>query len=110
MKLLLDQNLSWKLVKRMEDLFPDCSHVRLLGIEKEDDPMIWEYAKHHGYIIVTQDIDFFEISILRGFPPQIIWLRCGNTSTTYIERILRENYQVIEGFAKNLSSGCLELA
>ncbi|MCB0572107.1 MAG: DUF5615 family PIN-like protein [Phaeodactylibacter sp.] len=59
MKRLLDQNISWKLVNRIKDLFPGSDHVRLLGIEKEDDLLVWEYAKTHGFLIVTQDIDFF---------------------------------------------------
>ena len=37
MKLLFDQNLSFKLCEQLASLFPESSHVRLLGLEKADD-------------------------------------------------------------------------
>lgn len=33
MKLLFDENLSHKLVRTLEDLFPDSEHVRDLGLK-----------------------------------------------------------------------------
>jgi predicted nuclease of predicted toxin-antitoxin system len=40
---------------------------------------------------------------------KVIWLRCGNTSTSNIETILRSNYDTIEDFILNLEEICLEL-
>ncbi len=37
MKLLFDQNLSHRLIKSLEDLFPDCQHVRVIGFAEADD-------------------------------------------------------------------------
>jgi predicted nuclease of predicted toxin-antitoxin system len=37
MRLLFDQNLSRKLVKRLADIFPDSSHVQLHGLPEADD-------------------------------------------------------------------------
>jgi predicted nuclease of predicted toxin-antitoxin system len=48
-KLLFDQNLSHKLVRRLSDLFPDSSHVREIGLKEADDPSVWEYAKKAFY-------------------------------------------------------------
>jgi predicted nuclease of predicted toxin-antitoxin system len=45
MKVLLDHHLSHKLVKRLADLFPDSTQIRLLGFARTDDNVIWEYAK-----------------------------------------------------------------
>ncbi len=42
------------------------------------DEEIWQYAQEHDYIIVTQDADFHEYSLLYGGPPLVIWLKCGN--------------------------------
>ncbi len=64
MKLLFDQNLSHLLVKRLVDLFPASSHVRLLGLDQADDGQIWNYAKEHGFTVVSQDADFAERSRL----------------------------------------------
>ncbi len=37
MKLLFDQNLSFKLCERLADLFPDSSQARLAGLAEADD-------------------------------------------------------------------------
>lgn len=45
MKLLFDQNLSYKLCQRLADLFPGSSQVRLLGLREADDQAVWHYAQ-----------------------------------------------------------------
>lgn len=37
MKLLFDQNLSFKLCVKLADLFPDSNQVRLLGLDQAED-------------------------------------------------------------------------
>jgi len=81
MKLLFDQNLSFKLVDRLADLFPDSDQVRRLGLDQADDRAIWEHAKRSGFVLVTQDSDFADLAALLGPPPKVIWLRCGNQPT-----------------------------
>ena len=111
MKLLLlfDQHLSYKLLNRLQDLYPGSKHVKSENMSESDDLEIWEYAKNHGYTIVTKDVDFFDIGLIKGQPPKVIWLRCGNTSTRYIEQVLRKNYPLIKDFVFNLPQMCLEL-
>jgi predicted nuclease of predicted toxin-antitoxin system len=53
-KLLLDQNLSPRLVNRLVDLYPDSSHVYLIGLDTAPDLIIWEYARDNEFIIVTR--------------------------------------------------------
>ncbi len=108
MKLLFDQNLSFKLARRLSDLFPNSSQVRLIAMEKKDDLAIWEYAKINDYVLITQDSDYFELSTLMGYPPKVIWLRCGNQTTEYVERLIRVNHLEIIAFANNPLAGCLE--
>jgi predicted nuclease of predicted toxin-antitoxin system len=48
MKLLFDQNLSHKLVQALADIYPDCRHVRNIGLKTADDSVIWLYAKNNG--------------------------------------------------------------
>ncbi|NEP17287.1 MAG: hypothetical protein F6J97_10325 [Leptolyngbya sp. SIO4C1] len=45
MKLLLDENLSDRIVSRIIDLYPDSEHVKTLALTNTDDGIIWEYAK-----------------------------------------------------------------
>ena len=58
MKLLFDQNLSFKLCRLLVEAFPESNQIRLLGMEQADDRAIWEYAKINGFILVSQDVDF----------------------------------------------------
>ena len=89
MKLLFDQNLSHRLPKRLDDLYPGSTQVRLLGLDRATDTAIWEHAKPEGFVIVTRDVDLAEIAILRGAPPLVVWLRGGNSSTAAVETALR---------------------
>ena len=96
MKLLFDHNLSYRLVERLSDLFPDSSHVRIVGLERADDEVIWNYAQEHGFVIVTQDSDFIDWNKIRRAPPKIIWIRCGNQSLAETEQRIRECAPAIE--------------
>lgn len=89
MKLLFDQNLSHRLVGLMEDLFPNSIHVRQTGLHEADDLTIWNHAKGHDLVTVTQDSDYADWNKIRGAPPKIIWLRCGNASVDQIHSKLR---------------------
>jgi Uncharacterized protein conserved in bacteria len=108
-KFLLDQNLSYKLVADLQTLYPGTSQVRLLGMQRADDGTIWEHAKRHGFIIVTQDSDFHELSVLYGHPPKVIWLKCGNAPKDTIRRILIGNVDAIRRFHEDSQHSCLEI-
>lgn len=109
MKLLLDQNLSPRLVRRLADLYPNSSHVAEVGLDRSLDKEVWNYARQHGYLIVTKDVDFSELSLLQGFPPKVVWIRRGNCSTQDIELILRANFNSIKAMNEDASTGILEL-
>src|SRR3989344_4634103 len=88
MKLLLDQNISRKLVKTLGRAFPGTNHVFILGLSTASDFEIWEYARTHAYVVVTQDSDFSERIAIHGHPPKVVWLRVCNTSTQHIKTLL----------------------
>jgi predicted nuclease of predicted toxin-antitoxin system len=58
---------------------------------------------------VTQDSDFNDFGIILGYPPKVIWLRTGNTTTGNVERILKENKDLIRSFGKDKKTGVLYL-
>ena len=64
MRLLLDQNLSPRLVPELVDLYPDSTHVREVGLQTADDDRVWRYAAEHGFVVVSKDADFHERSLL----------------------------------------------
>ena len=97
-KLLLDANLSPRLVAALGDLYPGATHVREVDLQLADDDTIWDYARAHGMAIVSKDGDFRQLSFLLGAPPKVIWLRRGNCSTKTVEAILRQYHQEVVAF------------
>jgi predicted nuclease of predicted toxin-antitoxin system len=109
MKLLFDQNLSFKLCRSLNDVFPDSSQVRLLRLANASDRALWEYAKSNDFAMVSLDADFAEMAALLGAPPKVIWLRCGNQSTAVIEALLREHRDAIGLFERDTTAACIEI-
>ncbi len=109
MKLLFDQNLSFKLCQTVADLFPGSGHVRALGLSEVGDQAIWDYAKANGFAIVSQDVDFAEMATMLGTPPKVIWLRAGNQSTAALSMLLRRHAEIIMTFASDDIAACLEI-
>ena len=62
-------------------------------MEQASDAELWERAKEDGYTLVTKDSDYSDMSVLRGFPPKVIWIRLGNCTTGQIEELLRRNHE-----------------
>ena len=109
MRLLFDQNLSFKLCQIVGDLFPQSSHVQSHGLAEVTDRALWEFAKANGFAIVTQDGDFAELAALLGSPPKVIWLRTGNQMTAVIADLLRRQAEAIRSFEGDDSAACLEI-
>ncbi|MBE9176426.1 DUF5615 family PIN-like protein [Synechocystis salina LEGE 06155] len=109
MKLLLDENLSDRIIQQIIDLFPDSEHVKTLGLINTDDLIVWEYAKVNGFVIVSKDSDFHQRSLLYGHPPKFIYLRVGNCPTSKITQILRDNLDSIIQFANSQTESVLIL-
>ncbi len=109
MKLLLDQNLSRRLLPALEPLFPGSSQVQLLGMETAMDRDLWSFAMANGYAIVTKDSDFVEMSALYGLPPKVVWLNLGNVSNSVVGAILLAHTEAIHAFLDNADDGVLEL-
>ena len=112
MKLLFDQNVFYRISQLIEDIFPESKQVRNLKLENATDRRIWDFAKKNNYCIVTFDSDFYDLSLVQGSKPKIIWLRMGNTSTKSLEKIIRENEILIKEFLENSDYkeiSCLEL-
>lgn len=91
MKLLFDENLSPRLVAELSAEFPGSVHVHDVGFGAAPDSAVWEYARDNGFVIVSKDSDFADLSVLYGAPPKIIWIRRGNCSTAAISALLRSH-------------------
>ena len=112
MKLLFDQNISFRVAKKLQSHFSGCLHVSDCKLNDSEDPYIWEYAKNNDFAIVTFDSDFYDISIINGHPPKIIWLRTGNLKTNDIVQLMIDNQKTIISFLEQKEYkdiACLEL-
>ena len=110
MKLLFDENLSPHLTEALSDIYPDSTHVAQCGLQSADDATVWRYAMDHGFTIVSKDSDFQEMSVLRGAPPKLVWLRVSNCTTSEIESLLRAAASSIRRFVEQNQESCLALA
>ena len=71
--------------------------------------LIWEFAKNNNYCIVTFDFDFIDISTLKGYPPKIIWLRIGNTTTENLIAKIKADTKIIHDFLECSDTAFLEI-
>lgn len=94
----------------MRDLFPHSIHARAIGLASASDEEIWKFAKQNGLAIISKDSDFHQMSFLYGAPPKVIWLRCGNCSTTELERIIRSRFGEVSIFLKSVESALLVIS
>ena len=74
-----------------------------------DDAIIWEYAKVNDFVIVSKDSDFHQRSLVYGHPPKFIYLRIGNSPTSKIVEILRNNFGTIVKFGESETESILVL-
>jgi predicted nuclease of predicted toxin-antitoxin system len=109
MKLLFDQNISFRIVKKLPDFFFESSHVKSHGLINASDIEVWQYAKSNEYTIVSQDSDFNDINLIKGFPPKIIWIKTGNLNTDELAQLLEKHQYEIEEFFHDPDLGCFEM-
>lgn len=112
MKLLFDQNISYKIISRLSGYFPGSIHVRESKMQASTDKEIWEFAKANSFTIVTYDSDFSNLVSIWGHPPKVIWLKSGNNSTDFLINLLISHAAIIKDFissAEYENIGCLEV-
>lgn len=109
MKILLDQNLSYRLINLLSDYYTDVAQVGRLGMAQTDDGMIWQYARVHDYILVTYDAYFQERNLVSGNPIKIIWLRVKDIRTDNIRKLLINRVAEVKQLYESDAQSCLEI-
>lgn len=109
LKLLLDENLSERLLPLLSEAFPDSSHIRLLGLGGVDDRSVWEEARAGCYLLLTKDDDFLGMSLSLGWPPKVICLAIGNASNAATARLILSRLEEIRYFNDHPEAGFLLL-
>lgn len=109
MKLLLDENLSRRLVPFLQHDFPGTTQVALLGLQSAADRAIWEAAKSRKFVIVTRDADFEELSLVWGQPPKVIWLKGSNSTSAATLKMLLNHAAIIKEALIERNLACIEI-
>jgi predicted nuclease of predicted toxin-antitoxin system len=108
-RLLLDENLSHRLLLHLGPTFLGSTHVRAARLTGSSDTEVWSYAAKEGFVLVTKDDDFRQLSFLRGAPPKVIWVVAGNAGTTAIAALLARHEAAIEAFSRGGEESLLVL-
>ena len=109
MKLLLDENLSRRIVPFIQESYPNSTQVALIGLEQVTDRTIRQYAIDNDFVIATKDADFYEMNLVYGQPPKIIWLKMGNQSKASTINALLNNQAVIKKALLDDNKDCIEI-
>jgi len=89
MKLLIDMNLSPKLVNMLTDIGIESVHWYEIGAPNAKDTEIMAYAKEHDYIVLTCDLDFSAIlSATHGQKPSVVQMRTHGFSTDKVAELV----------------------
>jgi predicted nuclease of predicted toxin-antitoxin system len=84
-KLLLDENLSFRLLGLLDPAFSGSTHVDSVGLHAKADRTIWNFARENGFAIVSKDDDFRHLAFLYGAPPKVILLSVVPARTRSVE-------------------------
>ena len=110
MKLLFDENLSPKLPRLLDRWFPGSLHLRDCSLKGATDEAVWEYARDNGFAIVSKDSDFYQRSLLYGYPPKLVWLRIGNCTRESLVMLLITRAEDIRVFGADFIESTLVLS
>ncbi|MDZ7935528.1 MAG: DUF5615 family PIN-like protein [Emticicia sp.] len=110
MKIVIDQNISFRIIHQIEHLFTKVEHIRTLGWTDAPDIIIFRNAKQQKFdAILTLDEDFDNLILENGTPPKILWLRVRNCSTAHLAKIIALKIEIINEFLNDKELDCLEI-
>ena len=101
MKLLIDMNLSPRLVELLAGAGMEATHWNAVGSNDASDHEIMAYAKEHGFIVLTHDLDYGAIlAVTNAEKPSVVQIRAGDvTPETLIEAVITGLHQCKQALA-----------
>lgn len=101
MKLLLDENISYRILGTLEEVYPGTAHVTRVQPALMSDSAIWQYARKEAFVLVTFDHDFVQLAALHGGPPKVLLLTLRNPRHSEIASVLVLRKEQIERFVES---------
>ncbi len=110
MKILIDQNISHRIIPKLQGYFEQLIHVREVELMDSDDYQIFMYARQHQFdAILTLDEDFQHHILVHQAPPKVIWLRVGNCGTNHLSETIINNITDIQQFIHDANFEIIEI-
>ncbi|WP_367998467.1 DUF5615 family PIN-like protein [Rhodomicrobium lacus] len=103
--LLIDKNISFRIVDVLTEIFPGTIHVKNAVGAGAPDRTVAAYARKHGLIVVTKDKDYLEnLSGSDSLECNVVYVRLPNCRTDDILALLIDNeYKIKELRSHNLA-------
>ena len=95
MKCLIDNQLPPALARFLTSRGIESLHVTEVRLAEAGDRDIWNYVLQHGYVLVTKDDDFLNISS-QSAGGQLAWVRLGNCRTPELLRAFDRVWSAVE--------------
>jgi predicted nuclease of predicted toxin-antitoxin system len=93
MKVWVDAQLSPAIARCLQDeLGTDACALRDIGLRDAEDGVIFQAERSAAAVVMTKDSDFVSLVERYGPPPQIVWVRCGNTSNSNLRAVLLKTW------------------
>jgi len=67
------------------------------------------HARDFGFVLVSKDNDFRQLSFHHGAQPKVVWLRIGNAPTSAALDMLRTRNDAISAFVREEETALLLL-
>ena len=91
MKIWVDAQFSPALARWLaQEMQVDAIALKDIGLRDGEDSQIFFAARKAGAIVLTKDRDFVDLLRTHGAPPQVVWITCGNTSNTHLQKMLAD--------------------
>ena len=108
MNLLLDENLSPRLVEILERLGHDAVHVSAIGLRSATDAAVFGEAVSSGRTLISLDTDFGEI-LLRSEIAKPSLLIFRQSRKFDVEALANQIHRIVSVFETDISAGVLIL-
>ncbi len=105
MKIIVDMNLSPRWVQTLRAGGVEAEHWGTIGLPNAPDEDVMRWAREHGCVIFTNDLDFGAIlAYTKGARPSVVQIRTPDLDPLVVGSML---LQVLHKFAAELGAGAI---
>jgi predicted nuclease of predicted toxin-antitoxin system len=72
--------------------------MKYLGLEMASDLEIFTKAKAEGVVLLSKDSDFLQLLDQWGPPPQLVYLRLGNSTNVFLRSFFTAKWPEVRAF------------